>query len=34
MMLLDVLVAVFLLLCMGISCAALSSGHGVRRRHR
>ena len=33
-MLLDVLVAVFLLLCLGISCVAVSSGHGMGRRHR
>ncbi len=37
MMLLDVLVAVFLTLCLVISCAAVGSGHGIahhRRRDR
>lgn len=34
MMLLDVMVAVFLTLCLVISCAAVGSGHGLAHRYR
>ncbi len=34
MMLLDVVVAVFLALCLVISCAAVGSGHGLAHRRR